>query len=239
MSKSVALTPGGRLQNLADWNESVAEALAASEQIKLTPAHWDILRLMRAYYENFHISPIRKLLNAEIGEQLGKDKAAEAYLASLFPVDVLHQGTKIAGLPLPMLDAEIEKGFETSRMGGKVPSSPVDMVRDIECGGRSYQVYGKGNLLNQDDWNETLADCIAGKEGVALTPEHWEVIRYLRTFYFKYGIVPMVRLLMKHMRAELGASKGSEAYLYKLFPGGPSRQGSKIAGLPEPQGCVD
>lgn len=239
MSASLALTPGGRLQNLADWNESVAEVLAASENIKLTAAHWDILRLMRAYYADFQISPIRKLLKAEISEQLGQDKAGELHLSSLFPVDVLHQGTKIAGLPLPMLDAEIEKGFETSRMTGKVPPSASEMVRDIECNGRTYQVYGKGNLLNQDDWSEALADCIAGKEGVALSPEHWEVIRYLRNFYFKYGIVPMVRLLMKHMRAELGASKGSEDYLYKLFPGGPSRQGSKIAGLPEPQGCVD
>jgi tRNA 2-thiouridine synthesizing protein E len=61
----------------------------------------------------------------------------------------------------------------------------------------------------------------------------------MRQFYFKYGITPMVRLLMKNMRDELGASKGSNEYLYKLFPGGPSRQGSRIAGLPEPQGCID
>lgn len=239
MTVSLALTPAGGLRNLADWNESVAEALAARDKLKLTEAHWEIIRLMRAYYDNFRIAPIRKLLKVEIREHLGADKAGEGYLAALFPGDVLHQGTKVAGLPWPMLDAEIEQEFETSRVTGQMPASDAESVRDIQFQGRTYRVKGKGNLVNQDDWNESLAVFLAEQDGIALTPEHWEVIRYLRTFYFKYGIVPMVRLLMKHMRMELGADKGSEAYLYKLFPGGPSRQGSKIAGLPEPQGCID
>lgn len=239
MTASLALTPAGGLKNLADWNESVAEALAARDNLRLTAAHWEILRLMRAYYDNFRIAPIRKLLKQEIREQLGADKAGEGYLAALFPGDVLHQGTKVAGLPWPMLDAEIEQEFGSSRGSGQLPASDAESVRDIPFQGRTYQVTGKGNLVNQDDWSEALAVFLAEQDGIALTPEHWEVIRFLRTFYFKYGIVPMVRLLMKHMRMELGADKGSETYLYKLFPGGPSRQGSRIAGLPEPQGCID
>ena len=239
MALTLELTPHGAMQDLAAWNESAAQALAAGEDLKLTEAHWEIIRLMRAYYDNFHISPIRKLLKAEIREQLGERKADDAYLLALFPGDVLYQGTRIAGLPLPLLDAEIEKSFESSRVSGKAAAGTADKVRDVEFEGRTYQVYGKGNLVNQGDWSEPLAAFLARQEGIALTPEHWEVIRYLRAFYFKYGIAPMVRLLMKHMRAELGPDKGSEAYLYTLFPGGPSRQGSKIAGLPEPQGCID
>lgn len=239
MSVALALNPAGDLENLADWNESMAEAIAARAGLKLTAAHWEIIRLMRAYYDNFRISPIRKLLKEEIRAQLGENKAGEAYLATLFPGDVLHQGMKIAGLPLPMLDAEIEKAFETARVAGKVPPSAAETVQEITFQGRAYAVYGKGNLVNQDEWSEPLAAFLAEQDGITLTPEHWEVIRFLRMFYFKYGIVPMVRLLMKHMRTELGADKGREDYLYKLFPGGPSRQGSRIAGLPEPQGCID
>jgi tRNA 2-thiouridine synthesizing protein E len=49
----------------------------------------------------------------------------------------------------------------------------------------------------------------------------------------------MVKLLIKHMAEEHGKDSANEEKLYKLFPGGPSRQGSRIAGLPEPQGCID
>ena len=84
-----------------------------------------------------------------------------------------------------------------------------------------------------------MAEALAQKEGIRLTPEHWELIRYLRQFYFSYGISPMVKLLMRHLAQEVGGEKSSREHLYRLFPGGPSRQGSRIAGLPEPQGCID
>jgi len=80
---------------------------------------------------------------------------------------------------------------------------------------------------------------MAKQEGITLTKAHWEIINFMRQFYFNYGITPMVRLLMKKLNDEFGASKFSNEDLYKLFPSGPSRQGSRIAGLPEPQGCID
>ena len=79
---------------------------------------------------------------------------------------------------------------------------------------------------------------MAQKEGLQLGDERWEVINYLRKFYFEYGVVPMVRLLMKYMKEHCGPERSSESYLYKLFPKGPSRPGSRIAGLPMPHGCV-
>ena len=80
---------------------------------------------------------------------------------------------------------------------------------------------------------------MAKKEGLDLTPEHWEILHFLRKFYFEYGITPMVKILQKHMQEELGEKLASREHLYGLFPAGPSRQGSRIAGLPEPQGCID
>jgi tRNA 2-thiouridine synthesizing protein E len=49
----------------------------------------------------------------------------------------------------------------------------------------------------------------------------------------------MVKILMKYMAEDIGPEHASKEYLYRLFPKGPSRQGSRIAGLPEPQGCLD
>ncbi len=237
------LTPSGRLKNISDWSKNVAEWLAEKDGVKLTAAHWEIIDLMREYYQIYNMSPILKLLKREIYEKLNVKKAENTYLDSLFPKGVLIQGTNIAGLPIPNLDVEIEKAPVTNAKSGTtsktLPSGHKHFTGSFEFKGKVFPVYEKGNLVNLADWSESLAEHMAQKEDIKLTPAHWEVINFLRQFYFNYGITPMVRLLMKNMHDELGANKVSQEYLYKLFPGGPSRQGSRIAGLPEPQGCID
>ena len=49
----------------------------------------------------------------------------------------------------------------------------------------------------------------------------------------------MVKILIKHMAEEFGADEVNKERMYELFPCGPAKQGSRIAGLPSPQGCID
>lgn len=237
------LTANGRLKNLSDWNEEAARWLAQREGLELTEAHWEILRLMRQHYAEYNISPVRKLLKKEIGKTLGAEKATDEYLDRLFPNSVLVQGTRLAGLPVPMLDAEIEEMHSSGKAKPAAKAHPAleqkHFVGSFTFEGKEIPVHEKGNLVNLADWSEPLAEFLARKEGIELTTAHWEVIRHMRKFYFQYGITPMVRLLMKDLRDEMNEAKASSDYLYQLFPGGPSRQGSRIAGLPEPQGCID
>lgn len=235
------LTSSGRLKYLSQWSEAAATWLAKRENLILTDAHWEILNLMRAYYENYNISPIRKLLKKEIREKLCDAKAEDGYLDKLFPNDVLAQGTRIAGLPIPLMDVEIEHApvVVSSSSVNKPVADVKFFVSFIPYEGKKIPVEAKGNLSNMDDWSEPLAIFMAKKEGIELTPAHWEVIHFLRRFYFKYGLTPMVRLLMKNLRDDLDATRGSKEYVYNLFPDGPSRQGSRFAGLPEPQGCIE
>ena len=109
----------------------------------------------------------------------------------------------------------------------------------------TYQFSGKaiehdeeGYLTDISGWSEDLARIIAEKEGITLTPEHWEVINFLREYYQEYQIAPAIRVLTKAITKKLGAEKGSNKYLYELFPYGPAKQACKIAGLPKPTGCV-
>ena len=137
-----------------------------------------------------------------------------------------------------MLDAERDQSFyTTSRVPD--PGAVNHFVDEFEFEGERIKVFSRGNLVHPEQWNERLAEFMAAKENLELSREHWEVLRFLRQFYFQYGISPMKRLLMKHMEGQFGPEKSSEEYLYHLFPEGPSRQGSRIAGLPEPQGCID
>ena len=161
----------------------------------------------------------------------------------MFPHGVSKQGSRFAGIPVAQLDAELDQSQRVQAVvssGTENTDEGAEHYQDqFEFNGRSIKVYASGNLANPEDWNEDLAVVLAEKEGIVLTDEHWKVINYLRKFYFQYGIAPMVKVLFKHMTEELGKYETHEKYVYELFPGGPAKQGSRIAGLPRPQGCID
>ncbi|AAU37453.1 TusE/DsrC/DsvC family sulfur relay protein [Basfia succiniciproducens] len=95
-----------------------------------------------------------------------------------------------------------------------------------------------GYLLNLNEWNEDVAKAIAEKEGVVLTEAHWEVIYFVREFYQEYKTSPAIRMLVKAMAQKLGEDKGNSRYLQRLFPDGPAKQATKLAGLPKPAKCL-
>jgi len=108
----------------------------------------------------------------------------------------------------------------------------------IEVNGQTYETDEEGYLVNLSDWNEDIANVLAKQENVDMTPNHWEVVNFLREYYNEYQIAPAVRVLTKAIGKTLGADKGNSKYLYELFPYGPAKQACKIAGLPKPTGCV-
>ena len=91
----------GFLKELADWTPAVAEQIAASENIVLSEAHWEVLRLLRRYYEAFDASPAMRPLVKYCQRELGADKGTSLYLLTLFPGSPAKLGSKIAGLPKP------------------------------------------------------------------------------------------------------------------------------------------
>jgi tRNA 2-thiouridine synthesizing protein E len=91
----------GFLRNLQDWNPQVAEQIAAAEGIELSPAHWEILELLRGSYARFEASPAMRALVKYAGQELGAEKGRSIYLLSLFPGSPAKLGCKIAGLPKP------------------------------------------------------------------------------------------------------------------------------------------
>ena len=52
--------------------------------------------------------------------------------------------------------------------------------------------------LDLEDWDETQAQNTAVQEGIELTEEHWEVVRYLREYYLvrQLEYIPFYALLI-------------------------------------------
>lgn len=99
-------------------------------------------------------------------------------------------------------------------------------------------VDAEGFLIDLDAWSPELALDIAARDGISLTPAHWEIIRLVRQYYQRYDSAPSMRPLVKYCGHELGADKGKSLYLLSLFPGSPAKLASKIAGLPKPPNCL-
>jgi len=103
----------------------------------------------------------------------------------------------------------------------------------FEINGTTIETTDSGYLVNQDDWSEDLASAIAEKENLTLTDKHWDLINYLRSEFFdNAGNQPNTRNMVKAMSKAWG-EKIDAKVLYDLFPSDPSKQGGRIAGLPE------
>ncbi|MCL1083120.1 TusE/DsrC/DsvC family sulfur relay protein [Shewanella psychromarinicola] len=91
----------GYLNNINDWQESMAVVIAATENIELTEQHWEVIRFVRDFYLEYKTSPAIRVLVKAIGQRLGADKGNSKYLYTLSPIGPAKQATKIAGLPKP------------------------------------------------------------------------------------------------------------------------------------------
>lgn len=103
----------------------------------------------------------------------------------------------------------------------------------IEVNGQSVETDEHGNLVNVQDWNEDVAKALASADDTMgdLTQEHWDVLNWLREQYLEENEQPMERAINKGM-SKVWGKKVSSKDLYLLFPGAPSKQGNRIAGLP-------
>jgi TusE/DsrC/DsvC family sulfur relay protein len=89
----------------------------------------------------------------------------------------------------------------------------------------------EGYLENLSQWNRDVAEAIAAEEGVGpLNDRHWAVIKYLQE-QFKAEVPLTIRKVGKS-----GVTDIKE--FYELFPGGPLKKSTKIAGIKKPVGCI-
>jgi len=96
--------------------------------------------------------------------------------------------------------------------------------------GTDVNVSEEGYLEDMNQWNEDIAREIAKEIGIELTDKHFEVLNYLRE-KTEAGEALTIRKVGKSGITDI---KG----LYKLFPKGPLKYSSKIAGIPKPASCV-
>ncbi|MCG3732005.1 TusE/DsrC/DsvC family sulfur relay protein [Vibrio cincinnatiensis] len=108
----------------------------------------------------------------------------------------------------------------------------------FEYNGKTVETDSQGYLLDHTIWEEGMIGPLAKEEGIVLSDAHLEVVHFVRQFYLEFNTSPAIRMLVKAMEKAHGPEKGNSKYLFKLFPKGPAKQATKLAGLPKPAKCL-
>lgn len=97
-------------------------------------------------------------------------------------------------------------------------------------GGVSVNCNDEGYLTDLSQWNKEVGTEIASEEGIEMTDGHWEVIKYIQEQY-KNEVPLTIRRIGK-------SGVVSIKEFYGLFPEGPLKKASRIAGIPKPVSCI-
>lgn len=90
-----------------------------------------------------------------------------------------------------------------------------------------------------EGWSPAGAVEAARREGLALSDEHWEVLRALQEYCAKHEPNALNLREMHDALDEKFHRAGGLRHLYAIFPGGPIAQGCRLAGLKPPAGAID
>jgi len=97
-------------------------------------------------------------------------------------------------------------------------------------GGLSVKVNEEGYLTDTSQWTKEVGLHIAEEENIDMSDKHWEVVSFLQEQH-KKEVALSIRKIGK-------SGVVSIKEFYGLFPKGPLKKSSKIAGIPKPKSCI-
>ena len=101
---------------------------------------------------------------------------------------------------------------------------------DLNIAGIRLDVTEDGYLTDVSQWTKEIGLEIAKNEGVVMTDRHWEVVSWLQE-QVKNDVALSVRGIKKSGVLDIKE-------FYALFPKGPLKISTKIAGVPKPKSCI-
>ena len=204
--KTYTLDQFGFLAPPEQWDEEFANGMARLQGIYdgLTKEHWDFITYIREKFLTEKSLPLLVLACADNNLRLGK-------LKSLFPTGYFRGACRIAGLSYEFL-------------------CDVNILHTYEAASRlkpEYEITAQGFLEHFHQWNERFANLVGSEWNLphGLTSKHWDVIRFLRTYYQAMSKIPIVYEVCQAHNLDIND-------LQELFPEGYRRGACRIAGLP-------
>jgi TusE/DsrC/DsvC family sulfur relay protein len=96
--------------------------------------------------------------------------------------------------------------------------------------GIKVMVTDDGYLTDLSQWTKEIGTEIAKSEGIEMTDRHWDVIKWIQE-QVKAGNALSVRGIKSSGVVDIKE-------FYALFPAGPLKISTRIAGVPKPKSCI-
>lgn len=89
----------GYIQDMGEWSEGFAVALAAQEGLELTDQHWDVIWYIREHYQRHGVQAQVRNMIKHFKEKWGAEQGNNRYLHDMFPIGgPQKQGNRLAGI---------------------------------------------------------------------------------------------------------------------------------------------
>lgn len=104
--KDILLDPEGYLLQLSDWSEPVVHSLAELNEVQLNDFHWQVIRFLRGFYNEYETNPNMRVLIKQLKIALDASDIDSTSIDSIllmqhFGESPLKLACKLAGLPKP------------------------------------------------------------------------------------------------------------------------------------------
>ncbi|MEG1272357.1 MAG: TusE/DsrC/DsvC family sulfur relay protein [Acinetobacter sp.] len=95
-----------------------------------------------------------------------------------------------------------------------------------------------GHLVDYTIWNENVAQELASKLDLELTPWHFQILQAVRQFYHQFGHSPATRPLIKFLMKTVSSDINNAVLQEQFKTGLVARHLSRLAGIPKPPNCL-
>ncbi|MFH6602666.1 TusE/DsrC/DsvC family sulfur relay protein [Maribacter algicola] len=95
---------------------------------------------------------------------------------------------------------------------------------------KTISVNEEGYLTDFSQWDKEIGLEIAKEQDIEMTDKHWQVIDYIHDKFEKEEPLS-IRGIKKSGVIDIKE-------FYQLFPGGPLKKATMIAGIPKPKSCI-
>ena len=98
--KQIATDQEGYIQDMSEWSEGFASAIARNEGVTLTDEHWEVIHNIRDHHERHQVQAQVLDIIKHFKKKWGKERGNNKYLHELFPTGggPQKQGNRMAGI---------------------------------------------------------------------------------------------------------------------------------------------
>lgn len=208
--KEFEVDADGFLLSPRKWDPDFVEGLAVELDIHggLTKEHWDVIHFIRGEVAKTGKCPT-------LFETSRANNLKRSELKRLFPAGYMRGACRLAGV-----------SYKEAYLGADYMEHSAKDLHAV-AQRQEYRVDVRGFLVDPDEWDEHYAAHRAHEmkiPGGKLGKMHWQIIRFLRSTYYKTGKIPTVTETCEAQNIDIDE-------LEQLFPDGYHRGAVKIAGL--------